>query len=156
MKSERASSVFLILISVVVMWSSYRLRLGSPASPGPGLLPFLAGAGLVIVSIVHFAREGIRAHGGRETTLKQLWVGPSWPKTVMISASLILYVLVLEKLGFLASTTLILIFLFRVVDPMRWPVATGAGLAASFASYAIFAAWLQVQLPRGVIERLLF
>jgi putative tricarboxylic transport membrane protein len=156
MKPDKASSLFFIALSIVIIWSSYRLRLGTPASPGPGLLPFLAGVGLVAVSIVHLLKEGVRAHSGDMGTVKQLWAGMNWHKPMMIAAALILYTIVLDNVGFLASTAVILIFLFRIVEPMRWFVATVSGMAASFVSYAIFALWLQVQLPRGAVERLLF
>jgi hypothetical protein len=156
MKPDKASAVFFVVLSIVILWSSYRLRLGTFANPGPGLLPFLAGFGLGVVSVIHLLRHGTGILHQGEITVRQLWAGMNWTKSAGIAVSLVLYTTLLDYLGFLATTTLLMIFLFRVVEPMRWFVATGSGLVASLVSYVLFAVWLQVQLPRGLIENLLF
>ena len=138
-----------------MMYSSYKLKLGDLAHPGPGLLPFLAGLGLFILSMTVFLRGGISDHG-KAKGIKELWEGTNWSKTVIVAVALLLYALIFCHLGFLLSTILLLIFLLRAIEPVRWFAAVGGAIIASFASFAVFALWLQVQLPRGIIERFCF
>jgi putative tricarboxylic transport membrane protein len=155
MKPDKVSSIFWVAVSVIMMYSSYKLKLGILAHPGPGFLPFLAGLGLFILSMIVFLRGGISDHG-KAKGIKELWEGMNWSKTVIVAAALLLYALIFSHLGFLLSTTLLLIFLLRAIEPVRWFAAVGGAIIASFVSFAVFALWLQVQLPRGIIERFCF
>jgi putative tricarboxylic transport membrane protein len=155
MKPDKVSSIFWAAISAVLMYSSYKLKLGNLAHPGPGFLPFLAGLGLFILSIIVFLRAGI-SDRGKTKGIKELWEGTNWSKTVIVAASLLFYALIFARLGFLLSTSLLLIFLLRAIEPVKWFAAVGGAIIASFVSFAVFALWLQVQLPRGIIERFCF
>ncbi len=57
---------------------------------------------------------------------------------------------------FSLSTMILLVFLFKAIEPQKWSVALGGALITSLLSFVIFARWLDVQLPRGILEKLLF
>jgi len=61
------------------------------------------------------------------------------------------YAIFLEILGFLMVTFLLLIFLFRGIEPQRWLVSVGGSALASLICYAIFELWLKTQLPKGIL-----
>jgi hypothetical protein len=64
--------------------------------------------------------------------------------------TLLVYALILEKIGFLISTFFLILFLMRLVDPLPWVTSLlGSGLA-SILSYLLFETWLKAQLPKGI------
>jgi len=156
MKPDRVSSIFWMAISAVIMYSSYKLKLGDLAHPGPGFLPFLAGLILCGLSMLVFLREGRSAQGEKTERMRQLWEGMNWSKTVIVAGALLIYTLIFTRLGFLLSTILLLIFLLRAIEPVRWFAAVGGAIIAAFVSFAVFVLWLQVQLPRGILEKFWF
>src|SRR5207253_2553313 len=52
-----------------------------------------------------------------------------WPKVVATMAALFIYALVLEPVGFVAATFVLLLFFFRALERQRWLVALGSSLA---------------------------
>jgi putative tricarboxylic transport membrane protein len=156
MRPDNLSSIFWMAVSLLIMYSSFKLKLGNLVHPGPGFLPFMAGLILCVLSILVFLIGGRGAHDGKARSIRQLWEGMNWSKTIVVTVALLLYPLIFTHLGFLLTTTLLLIFLLRAIEPVRWFVAVGGALMASFVSFAVFALWLQVQLPRGMIESFFF
>ncbi len=59
--------------------------------------------------------------------------------------------LLLEWLGYLLATTLLLIFLFRIAGSNRWGIVLGASILAVVGSYLLFNA-LEVTFPEGLIS----
>jgi hypothetical protein len=70
-----------------------------------------------------------------------------WPRIVATMAALFVYALVLEHVGFVAATFALLLFLFKVLERQRWPVALASSLATALVTYLVFKVWLNVQLP---------
>jgi hypothetical protein len=50
-------------------------------------------------------------------------------------------------------TFLVVVFMLRVLEPRRWPLALGVAGLASGGSYVLFDLWLKVPLPPGVLAR---
>ncbi|MBI2316136.1 MAG: tripartite tricarboxylate transporter TctB family protein, partial [Betaproteobacteria bacterium] len=51
------------------------------------------------------------------------------------------------SLGFVAATTLLLVFLFKVVEPQPWWIAVGGAVASTLVAWVVFHVWLGAQLP---------
>ncbi len=127
---------------------SLRLPLGSWRDPGPGFLPLGAGICLGILSLIAFfqarSRTKRRTRGG--------WYSQErWKSLLLILGVLFGYALFLDFLGFLVSTFILLLMLFRFVEPQKWVVAVGGSALASIASYVVFELWLKTQLPKGIL-----
>ena len=71
---------------------------------------------------------------------------------VLTVLALLAYAVTMNYLGFLPSTFLFLVFLLRVIEPQRWPVALLGSLGASVAFYCVFELGLQSQLPKGLLK----
>jgi putative tricarboxylic transport membrane protein len=69
----------------------------------------------------------------------------------MTLAALAGFALVLERLGFLLTTFLLMVLLLRAIEAQRWPKVIVVALATALISYAIFAWLLGVPLPPGVL-----
>jgi len=62
---------------------------------------------------------------------------------------ILLYGLLLERLGFLLSTFLLLGLLLGTIESKRWYVMFLMALTGALGTYGIFELWLHTRLPRG-------
>ena len=74
-----------------------------------------------------------------------------WTKPLLVIALLVAFTLVFETLGFLASTTLLLIALLRVIDPVPWIRAIPIALLVPFICWYVLQKLLLIQLPSGIL-----
>ena len=138
------TSLFLLAFAILYCAESLRLGMGSIHNPGPGFIPFFSGCLLGLLSIAIFIH-------GRFTKEGTAGFGKSSKKGLWILGSLLLYVVFLDRLGFLITTFLFLILSLLSFQPRRW---TGILLISSITvivSYLVFGAWLKVQLPKGIL-----
>jgi len=143
------SSLFWLATGVGVCYGGYDLELGTLHDPGSGFVFFWVGAIMVGLSVFVFIRS-LRVGGEKEET-KALWTQVKWRKNVFVLAALFLYAYAFSPLGFILSTVLLLIFLFKAIEPQRWAVAILGAFLSTLASYAVFHVWLGTQLPRGFL-----
>ena len=155
-RANQVSSIFWLILGLGVVYGSYRLGLGTLTHPGPGFLSFWCGVILAVLSVLVFIQGGIVRREGNQTKLRQLWMEARWSKCIFLVLAVLAYALTFTYFGFLLSTILLLIFLFEAIEPQKWVVAIGGAILASLISFIVFALWLDVQLPRGFIERLIF
>jgi hypothetical protein len=47
-------------------------------------------------------------------------------------------------------TALLLLFLFRAIEPQKWKMAIGLAISSSVGFYLLFDRVLQVSLPKGI------
>ncbi|HSR12417.1 MAG TPA: tripartite tricarboxylate transporter TctB family protein [Thermodesulfobacteriota bacterium] len=143
---QRSSLVWLAIGAAIIAYSG-KYGLGTLSSPGPGFVPFLSGLAVAGLALLVFLQQ-VRTTG--RDSLAGLWQKRDWPTMLKILAALVLYAVLLKTLGFLVTTFLLLLFLFRAIQPMPWTrVFLGAALTA-FGSYLFFEVWLEAQLPHGV------
>ena len=139
--SELKSGFFFFGLSVLILWESLRLGLGTATEPGPGFLPFCVGAILSVLSLVF-------VYTGRKVR-KSL---PPYSRTVIIAlVSVFAYSLVLDSLGFIIATFVFLAILFHLGEPRRWWVTLAMSAFVTFAGYFFFGKVLQVFFPQGIL-----
>lgn len=147
-KRDRTASLIWLLFAVYICIESLRLPLGSLRDPGPGFLPLVVGVILGVLSVVNFGQaraENSRSPGGSWYSQER------WKRLVGVLVALFVYAGVLDLLGFLTSTFLLLIYLFRYgLEPRKWVWAIGGSAMASVSCYVVFDLWLQTQLPKGI------
>ena len=146
-KSDLVSSSFWLLFSSLVTVESYRFGLGNLHRPGPGFLPFAASLLLSCLSLLLLlqnisGREGMAVHSAARARFSKI------ASTV---AALFLYLFLLEKLGFIVCTLLLIGFLLRVIEGKGWSVAFSTALIMTIFSYVLFALCLNIQLPSSSI-----
>jgi len=142
------SSLVWLMFALYICIESMRLPLGSWRDPGPGFLPVGSGIILGLLSGIVY----LRARGSKSPEVKESWYSTErWKNLILVLAALFAYAIFLETLGFLLGTLLLLIFLFRGIEPQRWIVSIGGSALASFISYVVFELWLKTQLPKGIL-----
>lgn len=142
---DLAAGIGFLVLALVGMEESLRLPLGRWDSPAPGLFPLLLSvilAALALALLVGaLARHGTAPADGVAGSRRAWWT----------TGSLVAFYLLLEPLGFLVASLLLLLFLLRAIAGQRWGVAVAVGVGASVSSYLLFDRLLRLPLPRGLI-----
>ncbi len=144
------SSVFWMLIGIWVCIGGYDLNLGTLHDPGSGFIFFWVGVIMVGLSLIILLRA-IRLER-KVGELKSLWSGVRWKKNIYVLLALLVYAYAFTSLGFILSTVLLLIFLFKAVEPQKWSVAIMGAILSALIGYSVFQLWLGSQLPKGLLN----
>jgi hypothetical protein len=139
-RARAAAALVLLAAALFMARAAHGLRLGSPASPGPGFFPFWLSLALAAVSLAILAVE-LRSGAGRRP-------GWRWRPIVPVAVVLLLAAPALGLLGFLTTGFVFLTVLLRGLGS-SWPATLTLAAATSLASHLVFAAWLQIRFPRG-------
>jgi hypothetical protein len=141
------SGTFLLATGIGLGYRANQLGLGQVSDPGPGFTIFLAAAVLVLLSVVLVVSSLWlpRNEAGRESDAVR------WGKIGLILVSLIVYGLVLRKLGFIVSTFLLVLVFLRLIERKNWFAALLSGVAMALGTYVVFDWLLQARLPRGIL-----
>jgi putative tricarboxylic transport membrane protein len=146
-KYDRICAILFLAIAVTAIVLSSFMPMGRTSKPGPGFLPFWVGVILALLSIFLFVEAGFRKTPAEPARF--LAGEGRWPNVIWTAGSLMGYGFLIEVLGFVISTLILLLFLFRYIGNQKWWVAfTGTSLV-TLAAHLIFKVGLRVQLPRG-------
>ena len=149
---SRVGSLFWLAIGVYVAGHSYQLGLGRLRHPGPGCIFFMAALLLIILSAVDLAGTLIgKRERERDKMDLLLWSGFRWQKVLLTLGGLSAYTYFFNFAGFSLSTFLLMIFLYKGIEPTRWWIAIGSSLMTTVLSYVIFEVWLEVPFPKGFV-----
>lgn len=142
--------IFWLIIGVYMIIGAYHLGTGHLHQPGPGLIFFLAACLLTILSIIDLARTSIwKPNLDKDEKEDSVWSGVRWQKILLVMGGLFAYAYFFNILGFLLCTFLLMIFLFKVVEPTRWLIAVASTIVTMSLSYLLFQVWLKVPFPVG-------
>ena len=155
-RNHKISSLALFAFSLVYFFSSFRLKMGTLRNPGPGLIPTVIGALLVICTGIYL--WGIFLERSKKSPNQEQTPGPrkNYTAIVGILACTAIFPLILEPLKFILSTmaaTFIMLFLLK---PKRIIFSFLLSLGMAVGAFLIFSRFFGVALPSGFIENLLF
>jgi len=139
---------FWMVFACAAAAESWRLGFGSFVRPGPGFVPFLAAlvlGGLAVAALVQAILDASGPAAGRVFHIRDL------RRVLLVIVVLAAYVLAWDFVGFLASTLLLLFFLFRCVEPLRWRTVLSASVLTLTMTYILFSTLLGARLPAGRI-----
>lgn len=142
------SSIILIIVGFIVCLGSMRIGFGTFNAPGPGFLPFLAGVFLVLCSLpilikASFEKKPKVAYPQKPVNLR---------KSIKAIIGFFAYTLLLSTLGYAIGTFLLMLFLFKGVENLKWRWAVITAVLTVLASYILFDFWLQCMLPKGLFD----
>jgi len=147
LNNDQLSSAVWFGLGLAVCLGSLQYKLGTPAAPGTGFMPFLAGAAICFFSGIGLIHSTLRRRQGEGWA--PMLRGVIWKNAMIILISLLAYALLLVPLGFVITTTLFIAFLLRAIVPQRWSVVIACSILTALGSYLIFEVWLKAQLPKG-------
>lgn len=145
-RKDRFSGIFLLVLSGYVLFESRRLGLGYLYKPGPGLFPFLAGGAIGVLALILLYQTGWAKKGGKEPEAIISWRG-----TLLSFLFLIVYISLLETLGFIPTTFLFIAALLRIVERKGWGPSILTAVLASLVAFGLFGIILEGDLPPGLL-----
>lgn len=149
MNNDQLSGAVWFGLGLAVCLGSLQYKLGTPAAPGTGFMPFLTGLAICFFSGIGLIQATLRKRRGEGWS--PVLQGVFWKNAMIILVSLLAYALLLFPLGFVITTTLFIAFLLRAIVPQRWSVVIACSILTAAASYLIFEVWLKAQLPKGLL-----
>jgi putative tricarboxylic transport membrane protein len=141
MPRDLVSGLFWLAVAIFVAVHGISLKLGSLSRPGPGFFPFWGAVVLGLLSVVLIVRS-LRREAPR------LRIRPESSKPLVVAAALLGYLLLLEPVGFVTVTFLVLLLLFRL-ERRGWAFSAVSAVTGAFATHVLFQIWLKTQLPTG-------
>ena len=141
------TGLFLIIFSGAVISEAVQLEIGTPKSPGSGFMIFGAASVLGLLALRQFIKSLHSKGRDAGRTSEEI----HWKRIVWVILANILYIFLLQPVGYLLCTFLLLCFLFQIHEKGRWVSAVGGAALTSFLSYLVFSRMLQLHLPRGLI-----
>ena len=141
---------FWILLGLFVFIYSYRLGIGRIGSPGPGLFPFCLGVLFFLLSFIHLMGKLFQRK--KEVIMKhEEETSEGVVKLILLVFSLFVYALFLDTLGYLITTFVVLILLYKIAGNKSWVRVTIYSLSTLIITYLFFT-YLGVRFPGGIMR----
>ncbi len=144
------SGLFWVAVSIFACLEALSVGVGSFSRPGSGFLPFWSA-----VVIGGFGAILILKSCLRKTPVEKklpLWKGLRWGKVIVVLATLSVYTIFLTRIGYLIATFLLMVVLFGIVERPRVWTQVLTALITVVATYLVFYVWLDIQLPKGILD----
>lgn len=142
-RHDAAVAALALGLGAAAAYESAKLPFGTVHNPGPGFFPWWTSAVIVFLALVLMV-AALRSHSSHAEE------GPGRiAKVFALLVVLAVYTFLLEPLGYLLCTFLLVLFMLRATDPQRWAIALSMAAITAIGSYVVFAIWLSVPLPWG-------
>lgn len=150
-KNDRYTSLIYVAFGFYIAFEGYRLNFGNFNNPGSGFFVFLAGITLSSISIALF----ILTFFSKEEKEKIIWREIQWTKGIKLMAYLFAFTFVFRWMGFLLSTFVLLLFLYKSGEPKRWRGPIVLSVISILVCYLLFGVLLETQFPEGILEKII-
>ena len=144
-KADRVTAA--LLLALAVAFSAAALRLypfSSEGGPGSGFLPFWLGLVMAALALMLLLRRARVLDTGFPK-------GEGRTRLLLVLGITVAFVALLKPLGMVLATALYLAAVVRLVGRHRWWVAIAVGAGAAAFNYLVFAHWLRVPFPQGLL-----
>jgi len=140
--TDRVAGGVLVLFSLIVLFESRRLPLGSLRNPGPAYVPMALAIVLLGFGALLFV------FSGKAPALSSVgWT--EWRHALAIFLVCAFAALALERLGFRVTIALALAFLLKVVERKGTMLTAALSIGFAVGAFLLFDTLLRVPLPRG-------
>jgi putative tricarboxylic transport membrane protein len=148
-KSQAYGGFVVFLFGTITAYLSLKMQIGTFRMAGPGLFPLCLGVLLMILSGILIMKTLFGA--GRETAQKRSETRPagSAGQVILFMGAIVVAVLLLQPLGYLFVSFMLLILLLRILGVKPWYRSVLLSLSAALFSYFLFVQWLKIPLPKG-------
>jgi putative tricarboxylic transport membrane protein len=148
-KPEAAAGVLVIAIGGALLFHASKLAYMIEKVPGPGFLPLWLSFGLLVTGLI----LTIKAVRPALASVEPIdWPKPAgWRQIAVMLGALAIALLVLELLGFLFTAMLFMAAMVYSLGLRTWPMLTAVPVLGAVVLHFVFAVWLGVPLPQGVL-----
>lgn len=148
---DLGSGLLCLFIGLGFVAGGVKMGLGPLNAPGAGFFPTVIGG---IFSALSLALWITTILGKNQAMEKQrFWKEKnSWVKVSLALLSLIFYMILLEFLGYIATSVIFIFFLLKFVGKKSWLISIVMAVLVSLGSYALFKMAMGVSLPKGLMQ----
>jgi putative tricarboxylic transport membrane protein len=147
--ADLLSASLWILVGAYFVYAGQQLELGELRDPGSGFMIYWVGVFMAGLSIAVFVGALLRPAAAR---FGELWADVQYGRVARFVAALCVYALILPWFGFIPATLLLLVVLFRAVEPTPWWLTILLAVVATGACDLVFHRWLGIQMPAGIFD----
>lgn len=149
-KIETVAGLIVLIIGIVLCVEANKLAYMVESVPGPGFLPLWVSFGILGTGGV-LTFNALRGRVVDDEPI--VWPNISgWRQVGVLLAALAAALLLLEPLGFLITTTGFMAIVVFSLGVRHWGTLVLAPVAAAGILYLVFAVWLNVPLPTGLLD----
>ena len=145
------SGMIIMAFAALICFESSKLSFGTPGRPGPAFFPLGLGAILFLLGLIFVLKTALTARRMSDSA-RALWAGLRWKQIPYTLALLLGYALLLDRLGYLICTWVLMAYLFWGKGAKRKGIAIIGAMMVSVISYMIFRGVLKVRLPWGLLR----
>jgi hypothetical protein len=135
------TGVMFFIFGTAAMFFASDYTIGTAANMGPGYFPFTLGAFLAVLGVLIVMRSLLWAKGPHERPVFHLRA------LCLVLSSVVLFGLLLQPLGLLVSTTVLVVLSSRASHEFRWKEALLNAAALIVIVLAVFVYLLDFQVP---------
>jgi putative tricarboxylic transport membrane protein len=148
MRAHIPVAVILLVLAGYIFLATGDLPFGALRVPQSAFFPKILAALLAILSLLVLIRPAAPLRTVEHASAID---AGGWRRIGVTLAAMAAFALVLEPLGFLLAAFLLMVSLLRAVEAQSWRRIIVIAAAAALLSYLVFARFLGVPLPAGVL-----
>lgn len=149
MSKDLIGGLFWLGVGILLSLWATRYSIGSLTLPGPGSLPLVLGLILILLSIILIARGILSSRVTGRDSPSFLLTG--WKKGVYTVVILLLGAFFFERLGYLLTFFLLIVFLMRGAGAQSWKRTVLVAICSALGVYLVFVRLLEQPLPLGLL-----
>jgi len=143
MGSEAIGSLFWIAVGGFFAIEGVRLGVKTVKNPGPGFLPVMMALLLILFSLIILIRGLLRPAGSLG--------GIPWKRHIFVIAVVFFYIFLLDWIGFLTSTFVLMFMLFGLLirGKNRWRAVFFYSLVTALSAWLVFDIAAKMPFPES-------
>ncbi len=147
-RNDLIGGFFFLGVGLLFALYSRHVEIGTWDEPGPGFVPFWAGAVVIAMSVLLIGK----ALAMRASTSEAFFPQPdSWRRVLYTLMALIGYNFLLKPMGFVLVTFFFVGFLVKFIFPGSWKKAFLAAFLSTAGVRLIFVNLLEINFPKGLL-----
>jgi putative tricarboxylic transport membrane protein len=147
LRADTLTSALALGIASYIIHQGLDLEVGTTSNPGSGFILFWTGLMMAILSAIVLVQSLLPT--ADRTSIGACFADIRWGKVLYVLGLLVAYTTVLDLLGFIVATGILLVILFKTVEPQSWKVAILGSVLTTGCAWLVFVHWLGTQLPVG-------
>jgi putative tricarboxylic transport membrane protein len=149
-KVETLAAGAILAVGMLMLYYASHLPYMLDGVPGPGFLPLWIAIGIVVTAILLIV-QAVRARSVPQEPIE--WpTAAGWRRVLILLAALAAALWLLDWLGFMIVATLFMLVVVVSLGVRSWGTLVSVPLLAAIGLYVVFAVWLRVPLPKGLLN----